>query len=54
MPLEYQEFVRFICTLMLHLFLLGELRGALARMKFVLNHDYLFESPNYAFANTLL
>ena len=50
MPLSY---ARLICTLILHLFLLGELTGALERMKFVLNQEYLFEAPNYAFANTL-
>lgn len=45
--------MRFICTLILHLFLLGELTGSLERMKFVLNHDYKFDSPNFAFANAL-
>lgn len=45
--------MRFICTLILHLFLLGELTGSLERMKYVLNHPYKFESPSFAFANTM-
>lgn len=48
-----QVFARFICTLILHLYLLGELTGALERMKFVLNHEYKFAAPGFAFANTV-
>lgn len=52
-PNYQQIFARFICTLILHLFLLGELTGALERMKFVLNHEYKFAAPGFAFANTV-
>jgi hypothetical protein len=52
-PLVYQQFVRFICTTILHLSLMGELTSALERMKFVLNHGYKFNSPNFAFANSV-
>jgi hypothetical protein len=32
---------------------MGELTSALERMKFVLNHGYKFNSPNFAFANSV-
>ena len=49
----FLQFVKFICTTILHLYLMGELTAALERMKFVLNHGYKFASPNFAFANTV-
>jgi hypothetical protein len=49
----FLQFVRFICTTILHLYLMGELTAAMERMKFVLNHGYKFASPNFAFANAL-
>ena len=48
-----EEIVKFICTTILHLHLLGELTAALERMKFVLNHGHKFSSPNFAFVNTV-
>lgn len=32
---------------------MGELTNSLLRMKFVLNHEYKFDSPSFAFVNTL-
>ena len=37
-------YARFICALMLHLFLLPECTGGLSRMKYVLNHPYKFNN----------
>ena len=40
---------RFCCGVILHMQLLYELSSGMNNMKFALNHDYRFESPNYAF-----
>ena len=54
MPVEYMEFCRFICTLILHLSLVGELTGALERCKYVINHHYFFEKPYHAYLCALM
>ena len=42
-------FARFICATVLHLSLIDEVDQTLRRMKFCLNHDYLFQRPYLAF-----
>lgn len=40
---------RFMCGTMLHLSLMDEVTSALIKMKYALNHPYLFESYSIAF-----
>jgi hypothetical protein len=47
-------YARFICATILHLTLIEELHSALNNMKYVLNHQYIFEQPKVAFMVTFL
>jgi len=42
-------FARFICATILHMSLMEEVNSALINMKYVLNHDYMFQRPRLAF-----
>jgi len=45
-----QVFVRFICFMLLHLSMMDTASMFLDYMKFVVNHNYKFEYPGFAFA----
>lgn len=48
------NYARWICATILHLSIIDSVVGALERMKYVLNHSYIFENSKIAFTITLL
>lgn len=53
-PNPWVSYGRFVCATVLHLSLIEEVSGSLLRMKYVINHRYLFAFPSISFIASLL
>ena len=53
-PGKVTYFSRMFLSLFLHLSILGDCQNSLVRMKYAMNHPYMFETPFLAFATALI